>query len=98
VLTGVTVSAGKVWEEAMTMAEAKNCAPKQPWMIVVREQQQFFYEAFGDRDWDCYKRGEEEYLERNLGHAIFGPLEELPDRSKNGCTGNVGRYLFSGLC
>jgi hypothetical protein len=69
-------------------------APNQPWRTVATEQQQFFYEALGDRDWDCYKRDvEDEYLERNLGHAIFGPPEKLPD-SINGSTGNAGRYAY----
>jgi len=42
--------------------------------------------AFGDRDWDCYKESEMKLLERNVGHAVFDPLDELPEE-KNGCTG-----------
>jgi hypothetical protein len=72
-------------DKAKKMAEG---APQKPWEEAVREVQQLYYERLGDRDWDCYKSNEEEFLERNLGHAIFGPPDELPE-SKNGCTGNA---------
>jgi len=70
------------------MAEGPNKDPdkKKPWEETAVEVQQFFYEAFGDRDWDCYKESELELLERNVGHAVFGLPDELPDE-KNGCTG-----------
>jgi len=70
------------------MAEGPNKDPdkKKPWEETVVETQQFFYEAFGDRDWDHYSENEMELLERNVGHAVFGPPEELPEE-KNGSTG-----------
>jgi hypothetical protein len=85
------VSARKVLDEVRKMAGAptKDSAPKQPWRIAVREKQQSYYEMLGDRDWDCYKESEVELLERNLGYAIFGLPNELPDKDKNGCTGNA---------
>jgi hypothetical protein len=83
---GFIVSARKVLKEAKKMAEA---TPQKSWKEAVREEQQLCYEMFGDRDWDCYKKNEEEYLERNLGHAMFGPPKDLPDKHKNGCTGNA---------
>jgi hypothetical protein len=73
----------------MAKAPANDSTPQQSWEEAVREEQQLYYEAFGDRDWDCYKQTEDEYLERNLGHAMFGPPKELPDKDKNGCTGNA---------
>jgi hypothetical protein len=70
------------------MAEGPNEDPdeKKPWEERVKKLQQFFYEVFGDRDWDRYEKNEMEYLERNVGHAVFGPPQELPDE-KNGGTG-----------
>jgi len=70
------------------MAEGPNEDPdkKIPWEETATATQQFFYEAFGDRDWDHYNESEMELLERNVGHAIFGPPEELPEE-KNGSTG-----------
>jgi hypothetical protein len=89
------VSTRKVLKEAKKMAEATS---QKSWKEAVREEQQLYYEMLGDRDWDCYKGNEEEYLERNLGHAMFGPPKELPDKNKNGCTGNASRWLCSGMC
>ncbi|PSN39001.1 hypothetical protein C0J52_14021 [Blattella germanica] len=57
-----------------------------PWKEKVLEEQQLYYEMLGDRDWDCYRETEIEFLERNVGHAMFGPPEELPE-DKNGNTG-----------
>ena len=70
------------------MAEGPNEDPdkKKPWEETVVEVQQFFYETFGDRDWDRYDESEMEFMERNVGHAVFGPPKELPDE-KNGSTG-----------
>jgi hypothetical protein len=70
------------------MAEGANeeAVEKIPWKEAVKGEQQFYYEVFGDRDWDCYEETEMEYLERNVGHAVFGPPQELPDE-KNGSTG-----------
>ena len=70
------------------MAEGPNKDPdkKKPWEETAVEVQQFFYEAFGDRDWDRYNESEMELLERNVGHAVCGPPEELPEE-KNGWTG-----------
>jgi len=70
------------------MAEGPNKYPdkKKPWKATAVEVQQSFYEAFGDRDWDCYKESEMKFLIRNVGHAVFGPPEELPEE-KNGRTG-----------
>jgi hypothetical protein len=70
------------------MAEGpnKDSNKKIPWKEAAKELQQFYYEVFGDRDWDCYEECEMEYLERNVGHAVFGPPKELPDE-KNGSTG-----------
>jgi hypothetical protein len=72
------------------MAEGSNKDPdkKKPWKEAVIEAQQFFYEVFGDRDWDRYNESEMEFLERNVGHAMFGPPKELPDDEKNGSTGS----------
>lgn len=76
------------------MAEGPNKDPdkKKPWEENVVEVQQFFYEAFGDRDWDHYSENEMELLERNVGHAVFGPPEELPEE-KNGSTGYEEKKL-----
>jgi hypothetical protein len=70
------------------MAEGPKKDPdeKKPWEEAVTKLQQFFYEVFGDRDWDHYEENEMEFLERNVGHAMFGPPQELPDE-KNGSTG-----------
>ena len=70
------------------MAEGpkENRDKKKPWKETVIEVQQFYYEVFGDRDWDRYDESEMEFLERNVGHAVFGPPKELPDE-KNGSTG-----------
>jgi hypothetical protein len=70
------------------MAEGPNKDPdkKKPWKEAVTELQQFFYEVFGDRDWDRYDENEMEYLERNVGHAVLGPPKELPNE-ENGNTG-----------
>ncbi|PNF18695.1 hypothetical protein B7P43_G04997, partial [Cryptotermes secundus] len=70
-------------DEAKKMAEV---APQTPWEEAVQEEQQCLYEKFGDRDWDCYKCDEEKLLERNLGYAIFGRPDELPE-SENDFTG-----------
>jgi hypothetical protein len=77
------------------IAEAKKMAKdleysdqKKPWLESVKEEQQFYYEAFADRDWDCYKKYQVEYLERNVGYAMYGPPKELPDENANGNTGN----------
>ena len=69
------------------MAEGPNEDPdkQKPWKEAAIELQQLFYEAFGDRDWDHYE-SEMEYLERNVGHAMFGPPKELPNE-ENGRTG-----------
>lgn len=67
------------------MAES---AEKETWHEEAKEEQQWYYELFGDRDWDSYKEVEMEYLERNVGHAIYGPPEKLPDERTNGNTGN----------
>ncbi|KDR18844.1 hypothetical protein L798_07290 [Zootermopsis nevadensis] len=66
------------------MAES---AEKETWHEEAKEEQQWYYELFGDRDWDSYKEVEMEYLERNVGHAIYGPPEKLPDERTNGNTG-----------
>jgi hypothetical protein len=75
----------------MAVAEAKKMVgvpdPKKTWKETVREEQQLYYEAFGDRDWDCYEEDEIKYLERNVGHAMYGPPKELPDENTNGSTG-----------
>jgi len=70
------------------MAEGPNEDPdeKKPWEERVKELQQFYYEVFGDRDWDCYEESEMEYLERNVGHAMFGPPKEVGNE-ENGSTG-----------
>lgn len=34
--------------------------------------QQFYYECFGDRDWDAYNYDEHVFLKRNIGFALFG--------------------------
>ena len=52
------------------------------------EEQQLYYEMLGDRDWDCYKKSEMTFLERNIGHAMFGPPQEMPDEKQNGNTGD----------
>jgi hypothetical protein len=67
------------------MAEGPNEDPvkKKPWKEAVKELQQFFYEVFGDRDWDRYKESEMEFLERNVGYAMFGPPEEIPDEKND---------------
>jgi hypothetical protein len=74
-------------------AVTKYGASRKPWKEAAREEQQRYYEVFGDRDWDLYKEVEEEYLERNLGHAMFGPPDELPDKDKNHCTGIAWEWL-----
>ncbi|XP_069701501.1 uncharacterized protein [Periplaneta americana] len=66
---------------------------KPTWREVVVEEQQLYYEIFGDRDWDVYKENELEFLERNVGHALYGPPEELPDENKNGGTGYSSEKL-----
>jgi hypothetical protein len=88
---GFIVSARKFLGEAKKMAKAcaNDATPRKSWKETVREEQQLYYEMLGDRDWDCYKKNEEKFLERNLGHAIFGPPKELPDQHKNDCTGNA---------
>jgi len=70
------------------MAEGpnKDSDKEKPWEETVVELQQFFYEAFCDRDWDRYNYSEMDLMERNVGHAVFGPPEELPDK-KNDNTG-----------
>jgi hypothetical protein len=71
------------------MAEGPKEDPGQKvaWKEAVRAEQQFCYEVFGQWAWDRYRESEMEYFERNVGHAMFGPPEELPDE-KNGRTGN----------
>jgi len=70
------------------MAECPNEDPdkKKPWEETVVEVQQFYYEVLGDIAWDRYEKTEMEFLERNVGHAMFGPPKELPNE-KNGSTG-----------
>ncbi|KAJ9598350.1 hypothetical protein L9F63_010966 [Diploptera punctata] len=65
------------------MAEAIS----EEWKRILFENQQIFYEMLGDRDWDSYKKSEIGYLERNIGHAIFGSPQELPDEKENANTG-----------
>lgn len=72
----------------MAGAPEKDSDQKKTWREMVIEQQQFYYEVFGDRDWDCYKKDEMEYMERNVGFAIYGLPEELPDENTVGSAGN----------
>lgn len=46
--------------------------------------QQYFYEQFGDRDWDCYDTNEHLLLKRMIGFALFGSPIELPDVDDTG--------------
>jgi hypothetical protein len=73
--------------ESMALVKKEDSGKKKPWKEAVREEQQFYYEVFGDRDWDCYKKDEIKYLERNIGYAMFGPPVELPDKNDDS-TGN----------
>lgn len=44
-----------------------------------RGWQQFFYERFGDRDWDRYNLNQKHLLKRMIGFAIYGTPTELGD-------------------
>lgn len=36
----------------------------------------FFFERFGERDWDLYLINQGEILKRTVGYAVFGPPTE----------------------
>jgi hypothetical protein len=74
------------------MAEGPNEDPEKkiPWKEAAKEMQQSFCDAFCDIKWDCYKGNQMEYLERNVGYAMFGPPKELPDEKNH----NTGTDFF----
>ncbi|KAJ8876352.1 hypothetical protein PR048_020797 [Dryococelus australis] len=48
--------------------------------------------SFGDRSWDVYQQSEHHLLEKNVGYALYGPPEAMPDK-ENSETGYCKKKL-----
>nr|CAD7197667.1 unnamed protein product [Timema douglasi] len=74
-------------EKATILSTTEPDENKMSWVEQATKEQQFLYESLGDRDWDSYMISEWNLLERNIGHALYGSPNELPDSEKNEETG-----------
>ncbi|KAA0202502.1 putative metal responsive transcript [Hyalella azteca] len=52
------------------------------WKEKAREEQQYFCQVLGDRDYDAYKSDEIQYLDLKIGNAMFGPPKNV-DENQN---------------